>query len=94
MRDLVCSVLTVAELQFLLSYKLHVHHPHCKQWCLLHHKEGRKEKPQKKYQTERKINERGKRIYTEVCQVDTDDGTGDRSDAQVCQVDTDGGTGD
>ena len=30
---------------------------------------------------------RGKKIDTEVCQVDTDDGTHDRMDPEICQVD-------
>ena len=37
---------------------------------------------------------RGKRIDTEVNQVDTDNGTGDRMDPGAHQVDTDNGTGD
>ena len=55
-----------------------MHHPNYKQCCLLHHKEGKKEKPQKNTKQKRKINERGKRTDTEVYQVDTDDRTGDR----------------
>ena len=54
----------------------------------------REKKSSDKYPAEKKNKWEGKRIKTEVCQVDIDDKTGNRIDPEVCLVDTDDGTCD
>ena len=56
--------------------------------------ERRKENPQKNTKIKRKTNERGRRIDTEVHQVDPDDGTDNRMDPGAHHINTSDGTGD